>query len=799
MKFRTYLFLFLLFFVFIPNAFSVVEPLPFPIFKLEAEPLVRIGLIRNSSTALISTSESSLTASEDGQFNRVLDTNSLRVSARGYSPPVFEIYRIEKSGIETREQAVSIAAAIQVKLNIFSTLSADSDGVKFIIRLNEEFDVRPEADAQVQRLAEIGVEGAEVTVDKYTSPSDEAIALTRQISSNPKSKVRSLMSSPPTGGVTLPGLVKTIGSSQPIGRKNRGAYFNPSLREVVTSGSGPQSNSSSLRPIIIGSESNRGIVKLNGKSYRGKMEVFVNASGGVTVVNVVPMEDYLLGVVPAELSLPQIEAQKAQAVAARTYAIANKNGYGNEGFDMLPTVWSQVYKGVSIETGMGSQAVRETRGVVATYRGTPINALYTSTCGGRTEDSGNIFEFNEPYLKGVDCSLEGHDHFVPFLVKSSREPALIRNEANYPYVRLASKFAVNNFLMITNRFDDEYFEDAPNELELKSWLNNIAVKFGKPFPIVDQNSAKPLHLARILYQIIYTPNSAEDADTLMSESDLNYQLSFLDAKDVPRQDRPMLAELMRDGWFSIYSDLTIKPNKSYPRAKILRLIENIYRKKKIELSFEDGIAKPTEDAKLIISAGRSERQITVNPNVFLFRKFGDEYYQVKEAALVGGENIRYKTNGSGEVVYLEIDPIDKTTVAERMSSFTLWRSNLSASTVRARLARYVKGMGALIDVKVKTKGFSRRATELEIITTNGVQSLKGGKIRSALRLNEQLFVIDKKYGSDGRVVSYNFTGRGWGHGVGMCQYGAYGFAQMGLKYDRIIKHYYTGVNLTKAY
>jgi stage II sporulation protein D len=49
------------------------------------------------------------------------------------------------------------------------------------------------------------------------------------------------------------------------------------------------------------------------------------------------------------------------------------------------------------------------------------------------------------------------------------------------------------------------------------------------------------------------------------------------------------------------------------------------------------------------------------------------------------------------------------------------------------------------------------------------------------------------------VASIAFTGRGWGHGVGMCQYGAYGLAKMGVKYDRIITHYYTGVDLTKAY
>lgn len=101
-------------------------------------------------------------------------------------------------------------------------------------------------------------------------------------------------------------------------------------------------------------------------------------------------------------------------------------------------------------------------------------------------------------------------------------------------------------------------------------------------------------------------------------------------------------------------------------------------------------------------------------------------------------------------------------------------------------------------MNIKQKGYSRRATELEIIGSNGVKTLKGGKIRSALRLREQLFVIDKRYSGD-RVASYTFTGRGWGHGVGMCQYGAFGLAKMGVAFDDIIRHYYTGVELTKAY
>jgi stage II sporulation protein D len=436
---------------------------------------------------------------------------------------------------------------------------------------------------------------------------------------------------------------------------------------------------------------------------------------------------------------------------------------------------------------------------VATYRGKPINALYTSTCGGRTENSGNIFEFDEPYLRGVDCSLEGRAHFIPFLIRSSREMADVKNEANYELVRLAAKLSVNNFLLITPRFTDTYFEDPPTETEMKSWLNQLAVKFGKPFPqFVTEDTSKPLLLAKVLADLIYGDEVAQ-ADTLMSEADINYQLSFLDAGEIPKQMRPTMAMLMRDGWFSINPDLTVKPQKHYSRAKILRLIEYIYDRKKWPLELDSGEARPTEDGKLIVKAGRGEKEVFVSPNVFLFRKFGSSFYQVRETALLGGEKVAYKTNEAGQIIYLEVEPTDETTVAEKMSPRTLWKSTLSASTVRARLSRYVKGMGALIDIRIAKQGFSRRPIDLEIITTNGTQHLTGGKIRSALGLYEQLFVMDKRYGSDGRVVSYQFTGRGWGHGVGMCQYGAYGLAKMGVKYDQILKHYYTGIDLTEAY
>jgi stage II sporulation protein D len=165
---------------------------------------------------------------------------------------------------------------------------------------------------------------------------------------------------------------------------------------------------------------------------------------------------------------------------------------------------------------------------------------------------------------------------------------------------------------------------------------------------------------------------------------------------------------------------------------------------------------------------------------------------------VGGERIRYQLDAVGSVKYLEIEPTESTTTAERMSPWEYWNKTLTSGEVQSRLSRYVRGIGTLYDVNVTKVGYSRRPIELEIVGSNGVKTLKGGKIRSALRLPEQLFVMNKKY-SGTTAVSYTFTGRGWGHGVGMCQYGAFGLAKMGVKYDEIIKHYYTGVELTKAY
>jgi stage II sporulation protein D len=138
--------------------------------------------------------------------------------------------------------------------------------------------------------------------------------------------------------------------------------------------------------------------------YRGDLEIFpaFKNNKGITVVNSLPLEEYLFGVVPAEMpSSWPLEALKTQAVAARTYALAHLGQFGSEGFDVMPTTVSQVYGGVEEETPVTNQAVSETRGKVITYNSKLISAYYSASSGGVTESSVDAWGTDLPYIKSV--------------------------------------------------------------------------------------------------------------------------------------------------------------------------------------------------------------------------------------------------------------------------------------------------------------------------------------------------------------------------------------------------------------
>ncbi len=136
------------------------------------------------------------------------------------------------------------------------------------------------------------------------------------------------------------------------------------------------------------------------KGYRGDLRI-AKAGAKLQLVNVVGLEDYLLGVVPGEMPKDwPLEALKAQAVAARTYAIAHL--VKAKGYDLHSDWRSQVYYGVASEAPGPSRAVTETRGEIVTYDGLPAQTLYFSSSGGRTISSLDAFGTDIPYLVSVD-------------------------------------------------------------------------------------------------------------------------------------------------------------------------------------------------------------------------------------------------------------------------------------------------------------------------------------------------------------------------------------------------------------
>ena len=158
-----------------------------------------------------------------------------------------------------------------------------------------------------------------------------------------------------------------------------------------------------LRPLVgegtAETRAQAGDFQLQQRRYRGRLQVLPGSSS-LQAINHVALESYLPSVVGSEMpaSWPQ-EALRAQAVAARTYALRQRKPAAS--FDVSATVSSQVYKGLEAETPSTREAVAATRGEVLTYDGQLANAVFHSSAGGTTENSGDIWRQQLPYLVSV--------------------------------------------------------------------------------------------------------------------------------------------------------------------------------------------------------------------------------------------------------------------------------------------------------------------------------------------------------------------------------------------------------------
>ncbi len=144
-----------------------------------------------------------------------------------------------------------------------------------------------------------------------------------------------------------------------------------------------------------------GFISAKNRWYRGYL-IIQNKNKKLTVINEVNLEDYIKGVVPSEMpSGWELEALKAQAIAARSYALANLGKRASLGYDLKDTPEDQAYGGASAETAKTNRAVDDTNGLVLTYNYKVVSAFYSASAGGQTVTAKEAWGNDVPYIRSV--------------------------------------------------------------------------------------------------------------------------------------------------------------------------------------------------------------------------------------------------------------------------------------------------------------------------------------------------------------------------------------------------------------
>jgi stage II sporulation protein D len=528
--------------------------------------------------------------------------------------------------------------------------------------------------------------------------------------------------------------------------------------------------------------------------YRGILEVRAGQGGTLTVVNIVNLEDYLRGVVPNELSpqaFPHLEALKAQAVAARSYALSHRGDYEARGFDLCATQACQVYRGRATEHALTDQAVAETTGIVATYRGRPINAFYTSTCGGHTEDAENMFESDAaPYLKGVACAPETSAWAG---IRTTASPRLHKDTPG-----LARDLGLLTALGVLEArpATAAALTGVPTDPELRIWTQRLlrALEREGCDPSVRTSLARRGNFVQFLVGSLCWE---ERGRLVLSEGDPGYLLQVEDRGELAGEGEKLAtALLVSEGVLSPFPDNTMRSNWALSRAQAVELLARV-----AERAGPPGLLTAefagVVDGQLTVMLGENAASYPLDPGALLFRNLEGTRAATSELTLAVGDRVDFVLQ-DGRVTYLEAEQTRKGVSADRTSRYYRWEVRMTPADVARTIARY-GSVGTVQDLVPQRIGVSGRVIDLAVKGDEGELLLRGLKVRWGLGLRENLFVIERERSPKGPVSRFVLTGKGWGHGVGLCQVGAFGMAQSGSTYEQIIRHYYTDVSLQKAY
>ncbi len=475
--------------------------------------------------------------------------------------------------------------------------------------------------------------------------------------------------------------------------------------------------------------------------YHGRLRVRT-VGGELLVINELNIESYLKGVVPAEMGpsqFPQLDALKAQTVAARTYTVAHLGDHEQEGYDLCDTPACQVYRGADVQHQLTDRAVDETAGLIAVFDGQPIDAMYTSTCGGHTEDSSLLFEGRaQPYLAGVPCVWE--------------RPMVISGESGGERFDEPDQFRAHLALSAL---------DLPADATPQEIVDRVVTLCGGRQSRLEDRPGRADFSEALL-----NAGGLDEIEALVGSRSVGGLVELADLYGIPLEV-PAGDEPLADWYF---------------RAALAVLqVQGL-------VSRDSGEAVPHPEGVGIFPR-KAHHSEPLPARVPLYWRWGSTYGSSQAIRVFPGTSLERFLAGD-RLLALVVVQSGGGDEADRRSAWRSWTRDRSWEELARRLE-----IPDLVRLDVTRRGPSGRVVGLVAEGRSGTRKdLEGFPIRKALDLPENLFTFHIVPSADGgRWV--RFLGRGWGHGVGLCQNGAYGLARSGMTFDRILQHYYTGIEV----
>lgn len=487
-------------------------------------------------------------------------------------------------------------------------------------------------------------------------------------------------------------------------------------------------------------------LEYGGGRYRGRVLVYLNDRGRLNVINDLWLEDYLRGVVPAEMGpelYPRLEALKAQAVAARTYTLRNLREFESEGFDICAAPRCQVYRGIAAEHPLSDRAIAATAGQVLIADGELVDARYSATCGGHTEDVEVVFPLETAhYLRGVPCVEGGLERLVGDLPVGEEWPqALTRRLFTAPAPAVAGS--------PRTRYAARLAGLAPDGAH----------------PVGDRlASLQRGEVRRYLHSLF---DRMLDAGSLAGDGD--------GPLSGPADERLGEVEAER-----LLYRLAVELGRIGSSTRYLRRIQR------------DGSGKRVLRLR---DPNGGEESVVLPPRLATFRRRGELLLSGDLSVAPGDRLTVVRYGGQPVAVLQEVDP--GAAAPDRGHPRRSWTRFRSDAEIARQVEERYPGLG-FRGFEILDRGSSGRVRRLRLLGAGGeTLDVDGLAVRWTLDLPDTLFTAERARSPRGER-GYRFTGGGWGHGVGMCQVGAYAMAGRRLSYREILQHYYSDVALARV-